>query len=104
MAQFDVYANSNPKTKGSVPYLLDAQSDLLNSLATRVVIPLVVATNVRQPITRLNPTFEIKGTEVLMSTPELAGVPTSTLGPFVESLKEHRADIINALDVLFTGV
>jgi len=28
-----------PETKGSVPYLLDVQSDLLDSLATRVVIP-----------------------------------------------------------------
>ena len=99
-----MYANSNPKTKGSVPYLLDVQSDLLDSLATRVVIPLIVTTKVRQPITRLNPTFEIEGTEVLMSTPELAGVPRSTLGPLVKSLKEHRADIINALDVLITGV
>lgn len=104
MAQFDVYANTNSKTKGSVPYLLDVQSELLDSLATRVVVPLVVTTKARQPITRLNPTFEIEGTEVLMSTPELAGVPNSTLGPLVVSLKEHRADIVNALDVLFTGV
>jgi len=104
MAQFDVYANSNVKTKETVPYILDVQSDLLDTLATRVVIPLIETSKANLPITRLNPIFEIEGTNVLMSTPELAGVPNSTLGAFVTSLKEYRIDIVNAMDVLFTGV
>lgn len=41
MAQFDVHANPNPSTQEEIPYLLDIQSDLLESLATRVVVPLV---------------------------------------------------------------
>jgi len=40
MAQFDVYTNLNPVTKRTIPYLLDIQTDLLNNLTTRVVIPL----------------------------------------------------------------
>ena len=40
MAQFDVYRNANPATRTRVPYLLDLQSDLLDPLGTRVVVPL----------------------------------------------------------------
>jgi len=40
MAQFDVYRNAHPATRARVPYLLDVQSDLLETLATRVVVPL----------------------------------------------------------------
>ncbi|HTY20029.1 MAG TPA: CcdB family protein [Geobacteraceae bacterium] len=38
-----------------------------------------------------------------MSTAELAGINLHTLGDRVCSLKEHRTEIISALDFLFTG-
>ena len=38
MAQFDVYRNTNPATRTRIPYLLDIQSDLLESISTRVVV------------------------------------------------------------------
>ena len=41
MAQFDVYKNENNLTNQKVPYLLDIQNDILDSINTRVVIPLV---------------------------------------------------------------
>ena len=41
MAQFDVYKNENELTNQKVPYLLDIQNDILDSINTRVVIPLV---------------------------------------------------------------
>ena len=40
MAQFSIYANINPISKNIYPYLLDVQSPLLDSLETRLVIPL----------------------------------------------------------------
>jgi toxin CcdB len=43
MAQFDVYLNPNTATRNVIPYLLDVQAELLDSLATRVVVPLVLA-------------------------------------------------------------
>jgi len=52
----------------------------------------------------LNPVFTIEGHEVIMSTPELAGIPVRTLGKKVASLAKRRTDIIAALDFLITGV
>ena len=103
MAQFDVYENPNPDTKQSVPYLLDVQADLLCGLATRVVVPLVTVSAMGKAAKHLNPQFKIKRTLVVMSTAELAGVNLPLLGDKVVSLKDHRNEIIAALDFLFTG-
>ena len=103
MAQFDVYVNPNEHTKKDVPYLLDLQADLLDSLATRVVAPLVRASAMGKPIDHLNPQFQIERKTVYMSAAELAGVPVGALGEKVMSLKDQRHSIIAALDFLFTG-
>ena len=103
MAQFDVYANPNPETKQSIPYLLDVQADLLDNLTTRVVVPLITVSDFGKAAKHLNPQFKIKRTSVVMSTAELAGVNLHVLGEKIGSLKEQRDEIIAALDFLFTG-
>lgn len=104
MAQFDVYLNPNAETRKVIPYLLDVQSDLLDMLATRVVVPLVLAEEMGLPAKQLNPQFKVKGEAVVMSTAELAGIPNRSLGDKVASLKNKRDEIIAALDLLFTGI
>ena len=104
MAQFDVYLNPNPGTRKTIPYLLDVQADLLDTLATRVVVPLVLIEEMGLAAKRLNPQFKIKGEAVVMSTAELAGVSTRSLGDKVASLKNKRDEIIAALDLLLTGI
>ena len=48
-----------------IPYLLDIQSDLLDSLATRVVVPLCKPGILKGRLAeRLNPVFEVEGREV----------------------------------------
>lgn len=103
MAQFDIYENPNEETNRAIPYLLDVQSDLLNGLATRVVVPLVTADAVGAAIKYLNPQVTVRGAALFISTAELAGVPRRVLGPVVGSLKGRCDDIIAALDFLITG-
>ncbi|MCI4399115.1 MAG: CcdB family protein [Campylobacteraceae bacterium] len=100
MAQFDVYANPNPNTNKEIPYLLDVQADILSSLETRVVVPLVIQSKTAK---HLNPVFEVKNKKVVMSTSQIAGVPLSVLGEKVANLKDKRAEIIAAIDFLITG-
>lgn len=105
MAQFDVYRNANATSRGRVPYLLDVQSDLLDILATRIVVPLCRPELLSgKPAERLNPALRIEGNTLLMLTPELAGVPRKILGERITNLAEQRAAIIAALDVAFTGI
>lgn len=104
MAQFDVYFNPNADTRDAIPFVLDVQADLLDTLATRVVVPLVLAEEMRLAAKHLNPQFKIKGMAVVMSTAELAGVSKRSLDDKVLSLKNKRDEIITALDLLFTGI
>jgi toxin CcdB len=103
MAQFDVYRNGNPASRDTIPYLLDAQSDMLEPLSTRVVIPLVRASEMGKAAKYLNPVVEVEGVALVMSTAELAGVPSHLLVDNVQSLADRRDEIIAALDFLFSG-
>lgn len=105
MAQFDVYRNPNPASRSRIPYLLDVQSELLESLATRIVVPLcrpeVLGGKAAE---RLNPEVEIEGRRLFLLVPELAGIPRKALGERVANVAGQRRDIIAALDLLITGI
>jgi toxin CcdB len=102
MAQFDLY--KNPRG-GSYPYLLDVQAGLLDRLGTRVVVPLMPLKKYgARPITRLDPVVKVKGTEHVLVFQELAAVPVTALGDVVSSLAARRAELVAAMDLLFTGI
>src|SRR5947208_1130355 len=101
MAQFTVYRNKNPSTQSTVPYLLDIQSDLLESLETRVVVPLCPTGAVRGKAMRtLTPVLEIEGESFLLLIPQLAGVSRSELGAPIARIEQQRFVIIAAIDFL----
>lgn len=104
MAQFTVYENTNEETNDVYPFLVDVQNDLLSDLNTRVVIPMCLLKAMEnKSISYLSPVFEIKGSQYILLTPQLAGIPTRELGSPVCDLSEFRHQFINALDFLFTG-
>jgi len=42
MKQFDLYENVDPDSRETYPYFVDVQTDLLNDLNSRVLIPIAV--------------------------------------------------------------
>lgn len=103
MRQFDIVENANAETRNEIPLLLVLQSDLFGALGTRVVAPLLPRSQGADVLDRLNPEFEVNGNPYILSTTELAGVPTRALGRTVTSVQERRPDILAALDFLITG-
>jgi toxin CcdB len=104
VAQFDVHKNPAP-SKARVPYVLDVQADLLKSLATRVVIPLVAPAEVGNQIIRhLHFEVEVNGRRFVALSSELAAIPVKALGARVGSVADRREEIVRALDVLISGV
>jgi len=103
MAQFDVCLNPNPDSTAAVPYLLEVQSDLLESVNTRVVVPLALLSERSQPARYLNPQFETESVQMVMVTEQIAGVPKRVLGKKVLSLEVQRDQIMDAIDFLFRG-
>ena len=105
MPQFDVHRNPNPDTRAAVPLLLDVQHDLLEDLATRVVVPLRSADAMQgQLVKTLMPVFEIEGGRYAMLTPQLAGISRKRMGKVVGDLAAQRVEIMAALDLLLTGI
>ena len=105
MAQFDVHKNKNPRTRPTFPYLVDVQSDLLDPLGTRVVIPLTkVAALAKKPVSNLMPVLSFDGEAYVLVTPQLAGIARAELGAQAGSLLDQRAKIIAAIDFLVTGI
>jgi len=99
MARFDVYAS--PDGRG---YLLDVQADLLDSLNTRVVVPLMPVNAAPSPAKRLNPVFDIHNERHVMVTQFLSAVPVSILKTPISSYELHDEEITGALDMLTTGI
>ena len=105
MAKFSVHRNKNPRTRAEIPFLLDVQSDLLDHLDTRVVVPLAKARSFGGPPSEaLKPVFDIGGERCIMLTPMLAGISRKELGAEAASLIAKRFESVAALDVLISGV
>ena len=98
MARFDLHAGLGDG-KG---YVVNVQADLLDSLATRVVVPLMPRASVKV-IRDLNPIVRIEDMDYIVMTQELAAVPRSSLRRAIGSLAEWRDEITRALDVLLIG-
>ena len=101
MARFDVYEY---KSK-SVPFVLDVQADILSDLMTCIVVPLVPEFTARNEIaSKLKPVIQIREENYILMTTDIAAIKRKSLGKFVINIeKNHRADIIEAIDFLFQG-
>ena len=84
-------------------YVLDVQCDLLEPLNTRVVVPLLSRRNAPKPADRLNPVFRIGRTDYVMVTQFIAAVQVTLLNPPIDSLSQHRDEIMSAIDMLTHG-
>lgn len=104
MAQFTVYRNKNPRSRAAAPFLLNIQSDLLEEMHSRVVIPLTKAAALaRKPVAHLMPLVEFEGETYVLMTPHLAAISRDDLGPPAGSLAERRDTIVAAMDFLLSG-
>lgn len=103
MAQFTLYRNPNRQTQDRYPFLLDIQSDLLDALKTRLVIPAIKLAG-QNPITHLNPVFEYEQLQYLLLVQEMAAIPANNLGDKVIELEALRGEILAAVDLLMTGI
>lgn len=98
MARYGVY----PALEGA-GYLLDVQTDLLQGLNTRVVVPLLPEDVAPRPARLLNPVFEIGAQRHVMATQFLSAVPGSILRTPVGNLQDRSDEITRAIDMVFHG-
>ena len=100
MAKYDVHEGN----VAGAPFLLECQTDLLNDLNTRLVVPLLDVQAPAPAVQSLYPVFDIEGVLMTMATHLASAVSVRELGPVVCSLKHEDYAIGRALDVLIGGV
>ena len=105
MNQFSLYKNENKSSKKAYPYFVDVQSDLVDSLNSRVVIPLSLSEETNNTNAKgLCPIFDIKDKDYILLTHQLTSVPVSLLKKESGTLESFRYEILGAIDILFTGI
>jgi toxin CcdB len=104
MARFDVYASPITAERKLTPYWLDVQADHLQSLDTRVILPLRRWQPKQTLKARLNPQFTVQGVTVYVDTPNIGTFPLALLRNPVASLRAEQLTIEDALDFLFSGI
>ncbi|GHT87843.1 hypothetical protein FACS1894154_11460 [Betaproteobacteria bacterium] len=105
MANLDVFSNPDRGSQAIMPYLLEVQSSLLDTLPSCIVVPLAHPETVKAlPILRLNPYVIINDIRLIALTQDLASVPRRLLNDPISNLAPQRDEILAALDLLFTGI
>lgn len=97
MPQFDIYALRD----GAL--VVDCQADALRDLDTRFCIPLLPAGLV-VIVASLNPGFRIDEERMNLYPQGAATIPRSELRVKRGSLAHERYTILNAVDMLLTGI
>lgn len=99
MQQYFVYKHKSRKDI----LLLVVQSDVLSSLGSRLVAPLIKISDFGVPASRLNPIFNIDGGGYVMDTANLAALSCDRFGMRVDDLTPDSVEILNAIDFLLCG-
>lgn len=97
MPQFDVHRFADG-------LVIDCQSNLLEQIESRFVVPLVLRVDLPNSAQRLNPAFDIDGATYVMLTQAAGAIRRRELGAIIASLTEHGFEITGAIDVLISGV
>ncbi|EMB4322065.1 CcdB family protein [Pluralibacter gergoviae] len=100
--QYVIYRNKS--NRAAYPYLLDIQSDIIDELDTRLVVPLYPTAKVSNvPVKRLTPSLTVEGEDYLVMTHEMAAIRLTQLGDEVMNARPYRQRIRDALDFIIDG-
>ncbi|MBI1250862.1 MAG: hypothetical protein GC189_05260 [Alphaproteobacteria bacterium] len=102
MAQFDIYANPLPSARGTAPYVIQVQADLLPSIQTVIVAPLV-----RKPDPGANAVLQhavtVDGEPFVILLQAMSAVRTRSLSQPIGRAIDLRDRLMSAVDLIFLG-
>jgi toxin CcdB len=105
MTQFTLYKNQDKQSRNSYPYFVDVQNSLFSDLSSRLVIPFAKHESLNKTeVERLCPVISIDGNDHVLLTHQMTSVPVSILTQEEMSLEDHRYEILDAIDMLITGI
>jgi toxin CcdB len=104
VAQYDVYPNPSHSAASGIPYVVVVQSDLLDSLATRLTIPLSEWDAAAKVPTALCPVIVVKGRRLHALAHYAAPLPAKALRRPVDNVAAQSSALVSAVDAVLSGV
>jgi toxin CcdB len=104
MAQYDVYANPSRSAADGVPYVVVIQSDLLDALATRMVMPLAAFDAAAKVPVALCPVITVKGKRLHALAHYAAPLPAKLLRRQVDNVAAQSSALVAAMDAVLSGI
>lgn len=103
--QYDIYPNPSPRMRDLYPYVVDIQSELLNSLPTRMVMPLAITKLPANKVPgKLCPIVSVLGDKFILIPYEAAPLDKKLLKKKSDSARAQASEIVAALDMVVSGV
>ena len=103
MAQFDVYRNPVDELRDEQPYVVQMQSNFINSPVARICVPIARIKVGAQPMSKLNPQIDIQGELLVLDTLFTTSFDPSYLRRPVANLRSDADAIWSALDYALHG-
>ena len=104
MAQYDVYVNPSASAQQGMPFVVVIQSDLLDALATRIVIPLAEMSFAGKVPSALCPAIAVKGQRYHALAHYAAPLSAKSLRRPVANVAAQASELVAALDVVLSGL
>jgi toxin CcdB len=100
----DVFPNPSRTAAEGIPYVVVIQSDLIDSLATRLTVPLASPGVVAKVPTALCPVIVVKGERLHALAHYAAPLPAKVLRGPVDNVVAQASALVSAMDMVLSGV
>ncbi len=104
MVRYDVFPNPSASARNGIPYVVVIQSELLDTLSTRLTVPLATLAFAGKASTALCPTITVKGERLNALAHYAAPLPSKALRRPVDNVVAHASALAAAMDVALSGV
>jgi toxin CcdB len=104
MAQYDVFPNPSASAKNGIPYVVVIQSDLLDSLATRMTVPLATIAFAGKVPIQLCPVITVKGQRLHALAHYAAPLPAKALRHPVDNVAAQANVLVASVDAVLSGL
>lgn len=104
-SQFNVYRNTSENSNQLLPYFIIVQSDHLEEISTRAIIPLMKHHKIPHWYSHIAPRVNIDFESLVLYSPMITHIAKSQIKPkdFICHLNTARRDIVAAVDSLITN-
>ncbi len=104
MAQYDVFPNPSSSAATGIPFVVVIQSDLLDALPTRLVVPLALLAFAGKVPYALCPVITVKGQRLHALAHFAAPLPAKVLRQAVDNVAAQSSALVSAIDAVLSGI